>query len=77
MKGDGMVRFRLSMWHVVAVLALAAIAQRYSLALVAGHRVEAHQVVVRGRAADVRWGRHFVEKDSISRPFAAIKKTHS
>jgi hypothetical protein len=22
-------------------------------------------------------GRHFVEKDSISRPFAAIKKTHS
>jgi len=33
--------------------------------------------VRRERAADVRWGRHFVEKDSISRRFAAIKKTHS
>jgi hypothetical protein len=55
-------------WRVVTSLHLADI--RFARAAVAiGVR---HQ-----RAAGVRRGRHFDEKDSISRRFAAIKKTHS
>jgi hypothetical protein len=55
-------------WRVVTSLHLADI--RFARAAVA---------IGGARSAGRRfgWGRHFVEKDSISRRFAAIKKTHS